>query len=474
MVKYMDGNISTWSNDDYDRDSIKLCVNKIKEEFGQQFSNSKSILEQHTHTMTIHESQLPDGVVFAETKEDVQKVVKICSEHKCPIIPFGVGSSFEGHLNAPFGGISIDMNNMNKIIEVFSEDLLVVVQPGVTREQLNTHLRDTGLFFPIDPGANASIGGMAATRASGTNAVKYGTMKDNVIALEVVTPDGEIIKTASKARKSSAGYDLTRLMVGSEGTLGISTEITLKLYGIPEVIAGGRVSFPSVKDATDCVIMTIQAGIPVARIEFLDVTQVKAINNYSKTNLPESPLLLLEFHGSDLSVKEQSELFGEICADFGGIDFEWTSNNEERNKLWKARHDAYWSCKAVRPEAEIYSTDVCVPISRLSDCIIETIEDMERNNLIGPIVSHAGDGNFHVALLIDKNSEEELKKLSDFLTRISERAIRMDGTCTGEHGVGQGKRKYMLKELGSAVDVMKQIKNAFDPKKIMNPGKLFL
>ena len=474
MVKYMDGNISTWSNNDYDRDSIKLCVNKIKEEFGQQFSNSKSILEQHTHTMTIHESQLPDGVVFAETKEDVQKVVKICSEHKCPIIPFGVGSSFEGHLNAPFGGISIDMNNMNKIIEVFSEDLLVVVQPGVTREQLNTHLRDTGLFFPIDPGANASIGGMAATRASGTNAVKYGTMKDNVIALEVVTPDGEIIKTASKARKSSAGYDLTRLMVGSEGTLGISTEITLKLYGIPEVIAGGRVSFPSVKDATDCVIMTIQAGIPVARIEFLDVTQVKAINNYSKTNLPESPLLLLEFHGSDLSVKEQSELFGEICADFGGIDFEWTSNNEERNKLWKARHDAYWSCKAVRPEAEIYSTDVCVPISRLSDCIIETIEDMERNNLIGPIVSHAGDGNFHVALLIDKNSEEELKKLSDFLTRISERAIRMDGTCTGEHGVGQGKRKYMLKELGSAVDVMKQIKNAFDPKKIMNPGKLFL
>jgi D-lactate dehydrogenase (cytochrome) len=470
----MDGNISTWSNNDYDRDSIKLCVNKIKEEFGQQFSDSKSILEQHTHTMTIHESQLPDGVVFAETKEDVQKVVKICDEYKCPIIPFGVGSSFEGHLNAPFGGISIDMNNMNKIIEVFPEDLLVVVQPGVTREQLNTHLRDTGLFFPIDPGANASIGGMAATRASGTNAVKYGTMKDNVIALEVVTPDGEIIKTASKARKSSAGYDLTRLMVGSEGTLGISTEITLKLYGIPEVIAGGRVSFPSVKDATDSVIMTIQAGIPVARIEFLDVTQVKAINNYSKTSLPESPLLLLEFHGSELSVKEQSELFGEICADFGGIDFEWTSNNEERNKLWKARHDAYWSCKAVRPEAEIYSTDVCVPISRLSDCIIETIEDMEKNNLIGPIVSHAGDGNFHVALLIDKNSEEELKKLSDFLTRISERAIRMDGTCTGEHGVGQGKRKYMLNELGNAVDVMKQVKNAFDPKKIMNPGKLFL
>ena len=470
----MDGNLSSWSTDDYDKDSIKLCVEKIKEEFGQQFSNSKSILEQHSHTMTIHESELPDGVVFVESKEDVLRVVQICDEYKCPIIPFGVGSSFEGHVNAPFGGISIDMNNMNKILNVYPEDLLVVVQPGVTREQLNTHLRDTGLFFPIDPGANASIGGMTATRASGTNAVKYGTMKDNVLALEVVTADGQLIKTANKARKSSAGYDLTRLMVGSEGTLGISTEITLKLYGIPEVIAGGRVSFPSVKDATDAVIMTIQSGIPVARIEFLDLVQVKAINSYSKTNLPEAPLLLLEFHGSDASVKEQSELFGEIASDHGGNDFEWTSNNEERNKLWQARHDAYWSCKAVRPGADIYSTDVCVPISKLSDCITETIEDMEQNGLIGPIVSHAGDGNFHVALLIDKNSEEELKKLDSFLTRISERAIRMDGTCTGEHGIGQGKRKYMLKELGNAVDVMKQIKHAFDPKKIMNPGKLFL
>ena len=470
----MDGNVSVWSEKDYDKESIRLCVNKIQEEFGQQFSSSKSILEQHTHTMTIHESELPDGVVFAESKEDVQKVVKICNEFKCPIIPFGVGSSFEGHLNAPYGGISIDMNNMNKILTVHQEDLLVVVQPGVTREQLNTHLRDTGLFFPIDPGANASLGGMTATRASGTNAVRYGTMKDNVIALEVVTPDGQIIKTANKARKSSAGYDLTRLMVGSEGTLGVTTEITLKLYGIPELIAGGRVSFPSVKDATDAVIMTVQAGIPVARIEFLDIAQVKAVNSYSKTNLPEAPLLLLEFHGSEKSVKEQSELFGEIASDHGGNDFEWTSNNEDRNKLWKARHDAYWSCKAVRPEAEIYSTDVCVPISKLSDCIIETIEDMEKNELIGPIVSHAGDGNFHVALLIDKKNQVELDKLDSFLVRISERAIRMNGTCTGEHGVGQGKRKYMLKELGNAVDVMKKVKNAFDPNKIMNPGKLFL
>ena len=470
----MDGNTSIWSSDNYDPESIKLCVKKLKEEFGQQFSNTQSILEQHTHTMTIHESELPDGVVFVETKNDVQKVVNICKEYKCPIIPFGVGSSFEGHLNAPYGGISIDMNNMNKILKVYKDDLLVVVQPGVTREQLNTYLRDTGLFFPIDPGANASIGGMTATRASGTNAVRYGTMKDNVIALEVVTPDGQIIKTANKARKSSAGYDLTRLMVGSEGTLGITTEITLKLFGIPEVIAGGRVSFPTVKDATDAVIMTIQAGIPVARIEFMDTAQVKAVNNYSKTNLPEAPLLLVEFHGSQSSVDEQSELFGEISSDFGGKDFEWTSNNEDRNKLWKARHDAYWSCRAVRPEAELYSTDVCVPISKLSDCITETIEDMEQNELIGPIVSHAGDGNFHVALLIDKNSKTELDKLDNFLLRISERAIRMDGTCTGEHGVGQGKRKYMLKELGNAVNVMKSVKEAFDPHKIMNPGKLFL
>ena len=454
--------------------NIKGAVQALKEEFGQQFSVSQSVREQHTSTTTVHTPELPDGVVFAYNKEDVQKTVKICSEYGCPIIPFGVGSSLEGHLNANFGGISIDMNNLNNIIEVHPEDSTVVVQPGVTREQLNTFLRDTGLFFPIDPGANASIGGMASTRASGTNAVRYGTMKDNIISLEVVMPDGEIIKTASRARKSSAGYDLTRLIIGSEGTLGVITEITLKLYGIPEEIGAGRCTFPTVKDATDAVIMTIQAGIPVARIELLDIAQVKAVNNYSKLNLPESPLLLLEFHGSKSSVQEQSELFNEISKDFGGDNFEWNSNVEERNRLWKARHDVYYAVKACRPEADYIATDVCVPISKLSDCITETIEDMKKNKLIGPIVSHAGDGNFHVALLIDKKSDEELKKLDDFLIRISERAIRMDGTCTGEHGVGQGKRKYMLKELGGAVDIMKKVKNAFDPNKIMNPGKLFL
>ena len=428
----------------------------------------------HSPTMTIHESELPDGVLFASNKNDVSDAVKICNDFRCPIIPFGVGSSFEGHVNAPFGGLSIDLNNMNEILNVYQDDLLVTVQPGVTREQLNTHLRDTGLFFPIDPGANASIGGMSSTRASGTNAVRYGTMKDNVVSIEAVMPNGEIIKTSNKAKKSSAGYDLTRRLVGSEGTLGIITEITLKLYGIPEVIAGGRVSFTSIKDAADTVITTIQSGIPVARIELLDAIQVKACNLYSKLSLPEEPLLLLEFHGSKKSVDEQSELFGEIALEFGGNNYEWTSNNEERNKLWKARHDAYWAARSYMPGTEMYSTDVCVPISRLSECIVETVKDLNDNDLIGPIASHAGDGNFHVAVMLDTNNENEVSKLGPFLDRLSDRAIKMDGTCTGEHGIGQGKRKYMYNELGNSVDVMEAIKKSFDPNLIMNPGKLFI
>ena len=452
--------------------NIDDAVAALKKEFGQQFSVSKSVREQHTSTTTVHKPELPDGVVFAYNKEDVQKTVQICHKFGCPIIPFGVGSSLEGHLNANFGGISIDMNNLNNIIEVHPEDSTVVVQPGVTREQLNTHLRDTGLFFPIDPGANASIGGMASTRASGTNAVRYGTMKDNIIALEVVMPDGEIIKTASRARKSSAGYDLTRLIVGSEGTLGVITEITLKLYGIPEEIGAGRCTFPSVQDATDAVIMTIQAGIPVARIELLDEAQVKAVNNYSKLNLPVSPLLLLEFHGSKSSVKEQSELFNEISKDFGGDNFEWNSSVEERNRLWKARHDVYYAVKACRPEAHYIATDVCVPISRLSECITETIEDMKQNNLFGPIVGHVGDGNFHVQLMIDTKIQKEIDVANAFLERLAHRAISMDGTCTGEHGVGQGKKQYLVDELGPTVDFMKLIKEELDPKGIMNPGKI--
>ena len=467
-------NESQWLGKAYNKKNIQECISKIKNKFGQQFSDSKSIREQHSHTMTIHESELPDGVLFASNKNDVSDAVKICNDFRCPIIPFGVGSSFEGHVNAPFGGLSIDLNNMNEILNVYQEDLLVTVQPGVTREQLNTHLRDTGLFFPIDPGANASIGGMSSTRASGTNAVRYGTMKDNVVSIEAVMPNGEIIKTSNKAKKSSAGYDLTRLLVGSEGTLGIITEITLKLYGIPEVIAGGRVSFTSIKDAADTVITTIQSGIPVARIELLDAIQVKACNLYSKLSLPEEPLLLLEFHGSKKSVDEQSELFGEIALEFGGNNYEWTSNNEERNKLWKARHDAYWAARSYMPGTEMYSTDVCVPISRLSECIVETVKDLNDNDLIGPIASHAGDGNFHVAVMLDTNNENEVSKLGPFLDRLSDRAIKMDGTCTGEHGIGQGKRKYMYNELGNSVDVMEAIKKSFDPNLIMNPGKLFI
>ena len=460
---------SLYNNQTY---NISSAVEALKTHFGQQFSTSGSVREQHTSTTTAHKSELPDGVVFAENKEDVQKTVQICNEYGCPIIPFGVGSSLEGHLNATFGGISIDMNNLNKIIEVHPEDSTVIVQPGVTREQLNTYLRDTGLFFPIDPGANASIGGMTATRASGTNAVRYGTMKDNVISLEVVMPNGQLIKTANRARKSSAGYDLTRLIVGSEGTLGVITEITLKLYGIPEEIGAGRCTFPSVKDATDAVILTIQAGIPVARIELLDVAQVIAINDYSKLDLPVSPLLLLEFHGSKSSVKEQSELFNEISKDFGADNFEWTSNSEERNRLWKARHDAYYSVKACRPEADYIATDVCVPISRLSECIMQTIEDMEQNSLFGPIVGHVGDGNFHVQLLVDPKIKKEVDEANSFLERLAERAIKMDGTCTGEHGIGQGKKQYLIDELGATVNYMKLIKKELDPKGIMNPGKI--
>ncbi len=470
----MSVNESQWLGKTYNKKNIQECISKIKDKFGQQFSDSKSIRDQHSHTMTIHESELPDGVLFASNKNDVSDAVKICNDFRCPIIPFGVGSSFEGHVNAPFGGLSIDLNNMNEILNVYQDDLLVTVQPGVTREQLNTHLRDTGLFFPIDPGANASIGGMSSTRASGTNAVRYGTMKDNVVSLEAVMPNGEIIKTSNKAKKSSAGYDLTRLLVGSEGTLGIITEITLKLYGIPEVIAGGRVSFTSIKDAADTVITTIQSGIPVARIELLDAIQVKACNLYSRLSLPEEPLLLLEFHGSKKSVDEQSELFGEIALEFGGNNYEWTSNNEERNKLWKARHDAYWAARSYMPGTEMYSTDVCVPISRLSECIVETVKDLKDNDLIGPIASHAGDGNFHVAVMLDTNNENEVSKLGPFLDRLSDRAIKMDGTCTGEHGIGQGKRKYMYNELGNSVDVMEAIKKSFDPNLIMNPGKLFI
>ena len=397
----------------------------------------------------------------------------MCHEHQCPIIPFGVGSSLEGHVNAPLGGVSIDMNAMDRVLSVHEADLDAVVQPGITREALNNYLRDTGLFFPIDPGANASLGGMAATRASGTNAVRYGTMKDNILALEAVMADGRVIRTGTRAKKTSAGYDLTRLLIGSEGTLGLITELTVKLQGIPEAIAGGICSFPSVEAACNTVIATIQYGIPVARIELLDAVQVRACNHYSGLELPEETLLLLEFHGTKHGVGEQSEMFGEIATDYTPHEFKWTTDQEERTKLWKARHDAFWAAMALVPGGIAMSTDVCVPISRLAECVEDTRRDIEETGIIAPIVGHVGDGNFHTLPIALPEDVDAWARIKAFVERLSERAIAMDGTCTGEHGIGQGKMKYLRQEMGPAVDMMLAVKKALDPNDILNPGKLF-
>ncbi|PZM13603.1 FAD-binding oxidoreductase [Rhizobium tubonense] len=452
---------------------IAAALGILKQAFGDRFQTGQSFREQHAHTTTYIPAQLPDGVLFAETADDVKAAVKVCAEHKVPVVAFGMGSSLEGQVNAPRGGISIDFSRMNRVLEVNAEDLDCTVEPGVTREELNTYLRDTGLFFPIDPGANASIGGMASTRASGTNAVRYGTMKDNVLAVTVVTANGEEIRTARRARKSSAGYDLTRLFVGAEGTLGILTSVTLKLQGIPQKIAGGVCVFPSIKAACDAVIMTIQMGIPVARIELLDAVQMRACNAYSGLSYAEQPTLFLEFHGTDETVPLQSAEFAEIAAECGGGEFLWTGNPEERNKLWKARHDAYWSARALAPEMAALSTDVCVPISRLADCVTETQVDIETHGLLAAIVGHAGDGNFHVLLLFDDKTPEGVAVAEGFVTRLNARALAMDGTCTGEHGIGQGKMSFLEQELGGAVDLMRQIKRGLDPDDIFNPGKIF-
>ena len=432
----------------------------------------QAIREQHGHTTTWIDNQAPDAVVFPTSTQEVSDIVKVCAQYGVPVIPFGTGTSLEGHVNAPAGGISVDMTRMDKILAVHAEDLDVVVQPGVTREQLNTFLRDQGLFFPIDPGANASLGGMTATRASGTNAVRYGTMKDNVIALEVVMADGEVIRTAQRAKKSSAGYDLTRLMVGSEGTLGLITEITLRLQGIPEAIRSARCAFRTVDDACRAVMMTIQYGIPVARIELLDTMSVKAANAYSKLDLPEVPLLLLEFHGSEAGVVEQADMFSSIAEEFGGFDFEATSTAEERTKLWQARHDMYWAGLGLRPGAKGLSTDVCVPISRLAECVGAARDKAEELGLLAPMVGHVGDGNFHALLLIDMDSAEERQKADEYIGWLNDMAISMDGTCTGEHGIGQGKRPYLTKELGPATRYMAALKAALDPDNILNPGKI--
>ncbi|MFZ3352220.1 MAG: FAD-linked oxidase C-terminal domain-containing protein [Xanthobacteraceae bacterium] len=456
-----------------DQAAVDAVIAKLAARFGNRLVTSQAVREQHGHTTTWIANQPPDAVVFAQTTEDVQDVVRLCAAHRVPVIGYGTGTSLEGQVNAPRGGICLDFHDMNKVLAVHAEDLDCVIEPGVTRKQLNEYLRDKGVFFPIDPGADASLGGMAATRASGTNAVRYGTMKDNVLALKVVLANGEVVTTARRAKKSSAGYDLTRLMVGSEGTLGIITELTLRLAGIPEAIAAATCQFPSVEAACNAAILTIQSGIPVARIELLDALQVKACNLYSKLSLPETPMLLLEFHGTDAGVAEQSERFGEIAKELGGGPFDWATKAEDRTKLWQARHDSYWSIRQLRPGTEALSSDVCVPISRLAECVTETQRDAETSGFIAPMVGHVGDGNFHMLLLVDNKDHAEVKRAEDLLERLVDRALAMGGTCTGEHGVGQGKMKYLLAEHGApALNAMRAIKTALDPLDILNPGKI--
>ena len=453
--------------------AIEKAVRELTAAFGNRVVTSLAVREQHGNTLTWVPNQPPDAVVYPQNTGDVQQIVRICADKGVPVIPFGVGTSLEGHINAPIGGVSIDFRDMNKMLTVHAEDLDCVVEPGITRKALNEHLRDQGLFFPIDPGADASLGGMAATRCSGTNAVRYGTMKDNVLAMKVVMANGELMTTSRRAKKSAAGYDLTRLIVGSEGTLGVITELTLKLSGIPEAIASGVCPFPSVDAACKATILTIQSGIPVARIELLDALQIKAVNAYSKLSLPEVPTLFVEFHGSDAGVAEQSLRFGDIVADLGGGPFDWATKPEDRSRLWQARHDGYHAARRLRPGAEAFATDVCVPISRLAECVNATQAATAELNLVAPILGHVGDGNFHLSLLVDMADAEEVKRAGILMQRVVELALAMDGTCTGEHGVGQGKMKYLLAEHGApALAAMAAIKRALDPQNIMNPGKI--
>lgn len=438
-----------------------------------QVSTNAGIRERHGHDESYHEAHAPDVVVFPQSTEEVSAIAKVAAEYGAPVIPFGVGTSLEGHVAALEGGISIDMGRMNKVLEVNAEDLDVKVQAGVTRKQLNAYIKDQGLFFPIDPGADATIGGMTATRASGTNAVRYGTMRENVLGLTVVLADGRIIQTGGRSRKSAAGYDLTRLFVGSEGTLGIITEIRLRLYGVPEAMAAAVANFPDIGSAVNTVIRIIQSGIPVARIELLDEVQVDAINRYSKLAYPPRPTLFFEFHGTEAGVTEQSAMAREIGADFGMSDFVWSVKPEERSKLWQARHDAYYAGLALRPGAKGCPTDVCVPISRLAACILETKADVAASGLLAPLVGHVGDGNFHLNILVDPTDAAELGRVHALTERLAHRAIAMGGTCTGEHGIGSGKIAFLEAEHGSAVAVMRQLKATLDPDNRMNPGKIF-
>jgi D-lactate dehydrogenase (cytochrome) len=445
----------------------------LKQRFSDQISTAEAIRERHGKDESYHASVAPDAVFFAETTEEIADAVKICAEYKFPVIPFGVGTSLEGHVAALRGGLCIDVSAMNQVLEVNAEDLDVTVQAGVTRKQLNEYLRDTGLFFPIDPGADASIGGMAATRASGTNAVRYGTMRENVLSLTVVTADGRVVKTARRSRKSSAGYDLTRLFVGSEGTLGVITEVTLKVYGIPESITSAVCQFEDLESAVNTTILTIQSGIPVARMELLDDIQMGACITYSKLEgYQAKSTLFFEFHGTKASATEQAESVQAIAEELGGSAFQWTAQIEDRNKLWQARHDAYYAALALKAGSQGWATDVCVPVSRLTECINETKADLEGTGLLAPLVSHAGDGNFHLVYVIDPENQPELDQAQAHSDRMVMRALAMGGTCTGEHGVGYGKMRFLQAEHGEALALMRSLKIAFDPDNIMNPGKI--
>jgi D-lactate dehydrogenase (cytochrome) len=446
----------------------------LRVHFGERLSTATAVREQHGRGESVYDAAPPEAVLFCESNEDVAFAVKLAHEHAVPVIPFGVGSSLEGHLLAVQGGISLDLSRMTKILAVNAEDLTVTVQAGVTREQLNREIRDTGLFFPIDPGANASLGGMAATRASGTNAVRYGTMRENVLGLTVITAAGELVHTGTRAKKSSAGYDLTRLFVGSEGTLGVMTEVTLRLFPLPEAVSAAICHFPSIDAAVQTTIQIIQMGVPIARCELLDANAIRAVNLHSKLGLAEQPMLLMEFHGSEAGVKEQAETVQALAADQGGQAFQWATTPEERTKLWTARHQSYFAALQMRPGCRCQSSDTCVPISRLAESINASVEEAEASGIPYWIVGHVGDGNFHLSYLMDPNDAREAALVEQLNVQMVQRAIRLGGTCTGEHGIGLHKMGYLIEEAGpEAVALMRSIKHALDPKNIMNPGKVF-
>ncbi len=441
---------------------------------GPRLSTSLAVREHHGRDESIFAAMPPDAVAHARTREEVVAIVRLCREHRVPLVPYGAGSSLEGHTLATRGGLTLNLQPMDQVIAVHPEDQTATVQPGVTRKALNAQLRGTGLFFPIDPGADATIGGMCATRASGTNAVRYGTMRENVLNLTVVTADGEVVKTGQRARKSAAGYDLTRLFVGSEGTLGVVVEATVRLYPLPESVMAAVCAFPDIDAAVQVVVQTIQLGVPIARCEFVDATAIRALNGHSRTGLPEQPHLFFEFHGSTAGVQEQVASVQALALDGGGAQFQWASSPEERTRLWEARHNVYFAALQLRPGCRSVVTDVCVPISRLAECVGQTAQDLRQSGMLAPIVGHVGDGNFHVQMLVDADNHAEVEQAEALNARLVRRALAMDGTCTGEHGVGLHKQGFLLDELGAApVELMRQIKHAMDPHNLMNPGKIF-